>query len=74
MGMTEMLTKSYRGSNKIKAGKGNKGLVIDFTTAKPTRFGKHSLRRLKTCRGISQTQGKVQAAAMQWPRSGCKVS
>lgn len=72
--MTEMLTESYRGSNKIKAGKGNKGLVIDFATAKLTRFGKHPLRRLNTCRGFSQAQGRAQGAAMQGPRSGCKVS
>lgn len=68
--MTERLTEGYRGSNKIKSGKGNKGLVIDFSTAKPIRFGKHSLRRLKTCRGISQTRGRgagsSQAVAQEW--------
>lgn len=58
MGMTERLTEGYRGSNKIKAGKGNKGLVIDFSAAKPIQFGKRSPRRLKTCRGISQSRGK----------------
>lgn len=58
MGMTERLTEGYRGSNKIKAGKGNKGLVIDFSAAKPIQFGKRSPRRLKTCRGISQSWGK----------------
>lgn len=68
--MAERLTEGYRGSNKIKVGKGNKGLVIDFSAAKPIQFGKHSPRRLKTCRGISQSRrkgaGSSHAVAQEW--------
>lgn len=46
--MTERGKGVRAGSNKIKLGKGNEGLMKDFSTAKSIQVGKHSSRRLKT--------------------------
>lgn len=75
MGMTERGKGVTAGSNKIKLGKGNEGLMIEFSTAKSIQFGKHSSRRVKTRWGINQLPRKrhTWGAAEQWPGSGCRA-